>query len=132
MNRTPQSASAPSQRAIPKQAQEEDASFAAVAAIYTSKTDTTVRAIDAYLLFCVATGLLQLAYFAAVKGRPYQSFVAGFVSSLGSFVLGVNIRLHMTNQDDCGSKDTGRAITEFILGHVILHMLVGNFFTVVL
>jgi len=42
---------------------------------------------DAYLLFCMMTGLLQAVYCLLTRAAHYQAFLAGFISSVGSFVL---------------------------------------------
>ena len=56
--------------------------------LYSEKTPSLVKAMDAYLLYVVATGILQLVYeIAVLRGRFYQYFVTGFFSSLGAFAL---------------------------------------------
>ena len=54
---------------------------------YTSKMSAQIRALDVYLLFCFATGMLQLAYCIVTRGAYYQTFLAGFISCVGAFVL---------------------------------------------
>lgn len=43
---------------------------------------------DAYLVFVLITGIAQFAYCLLVGTFPYNAFLAGFASSVGSFVLG--------------------------------------------
>lgn len=54
---------------------------------YTNRTPLKTKAIDAYLLFCIVTGLLQLVYCMATKSRDYRQFLGGFLSCVGSFVM---------------------------------------------
>ncbi len=54
---------------------------------YLRETSVQVRALDAYLLFCMAIGALQVVYLICTAGRAYQSFLAGFIAAVGSFVL---------------------------------------------
>lgn len=54
---------------------------------YKSQTPAHIKVIDAYLLYVVATGILQLLYIVLVRGRPYQYFVTGLFASFGSFFL---------------------------------------------
>lgn len=56
-------------------------------AAYKEKTPGKIRALDAYLLYCFMTGILQLLYCIITKGKNYQSFLGGFVACVGSFVL---------------------------------------------
>ena len=54
---------------------------------YTQKTPGLVKVLDVYLLFCMATGILQAVYYLAAGSPQYNAFLGGFISSVGSFVL---------------------------------------------
>ncbi|KAJ1676898.1 oligosaccharyltransferase complex subunit epsilon, partial [Spiromyces aspiralis] len=62
---------------------------------YVNDTPANLKLIDAYLAYCVATGLLQVLYATLVGTHPYNAFVAGFGSAVGSFVLAANLRIKL-------------------------------------
>lgn len=65
---------------------------------------------NAYLLAVLLTGVFQLVY-VLVGTFPFNAFLAGFLSCVTSFVLGVSL------------KKTGD-FKGFIFAHVVLHLAV--------
>ena len=55
---------------------------------YRSKTPTKLKLVDAYLAYIMLTGIIQFVYCALVGTFPFNSFLSGFISCVGSFVLG--------------------------------------------
>jgi oligosaccharyltransferase complex subunit epsilon len=55
--------------------------------------------IDAYLVYIVVTGVMQFAYCCLVGTFPFNAFLAGFISCIGSFVLAACLRLQVGLQD---------------------------------
>lgn len=55
---------------------------------YTQTTPTKIKLIDGFLAYVLATGILQFIYCALVGTFPFNSFLAGFVCTVGVFVLG--------------------------------------------
>lgn len=49
---------------------------------------TKLKLIDAYLLYILLTGISQFVYCAIVGTFPFNAFLAGFISTVGCFVLG--------------------------------------------
>lgn len=54
---------------------------------YQQTTSISLKFIDIYLVFIMGSGILQFVYMLAVGTFPYNAFLAGFISSVGSFVL---------------------------------------------
>ena len=54
---------------------------------YTSRTPQKLKIIDAYLTYILLTGIVQFVYCALVGTFPFNSFLSGFISSVGSFIL---------------------------------------------
>ncbi|BES93605.1 Defender against cell death 1 [Nesidiocoris tenuis] len=100
-----------------------------LAASYHSRTAPRLKLIDAYLVFVLATGLLQMLYFIIAGSFPFNSFLAGFISSVTSFVVGVSLRLRANpdNAREFGFCSVEQSFAEFIFCHVILHLSVANF-----
>ena len=54
---------------------------------YQKSTSTKLKLIDAYLLYILLTGIVQFVYCCLVGTFPFNSFLSGFISCVGSFVL---------------------------------------------
>lgn len=50
-------------------------------------TPTKVKVMDLYLVYVMLTGAIQFAYMLLVGTFPFNSFLSGFISTLGCFVL---------------------------------------------
>ena len=55
---------------------------------YRDRTPTKLKLVDAYLAYIMLTGIIQFVYCALVGTFPFNSFLSGFISCVGSFVLG--------------------------------------------
>jgi len=96
---------------------------------YIAKTPQQLKIIDGYLTYILLTGIIQFVYVLLAGTFPFNSFLAGFISCVSSFVLGVNLRLQVNpeNAKDFKSIAPQRAFADFIFAHVILHLVVVNF-----
>ena len=54
---------------------------------YQSRTPQRLKLVDAYLAYVMLTGIVQFAYCCLVGTFPFNSFLSGFISCVGSFVL---------------------------------------------
>lgn len=54
---------------------------------YASSTPNKLKVIDAYLFYIMMTGALQFVYCLLVGTFPFNSFLSGFISCVGSFIL---------------------------------------------
>jgi oligosaccharyltransferase complex subunit epsilon len=54
---------------------------------YSSQTPQTLKIIDVYLVYIVLTGIIQFVYCCLVGTFPFNSFLSGFISAVGSFIL---------------------------------------------
>ena len=54
---------------------------------YMNSTSKKVKLIDAYLFYIILTGVVQFGYCCLVGTFPFNSFLSGFISCVGSFVL---------------------------------------------
>ncbi len=54
---------------------------------YYTQTPNRIKAIDVYLGFLVLTAVSQFVYCLLVGTYPFNSFLSGFISCVGSFVL---------------------------------------------
>lgn len=96
---------------------------------YKSTTPQKLKIIDAYLVYVMLTGIIQFIYCCLVGTFPFNSFLAGFISCVASFVLAVCLRLQVNaqNKNQFSGINTERAFADFIFAHIILHLVVMNF-----
>ena len=97
---------------------------------YSVSTPKRLKIIDAYLLYILLTGGIQFVYCLLVGTFPFNSFLAGFISCVCCFVLGVCLRIQVNpeNKMDFGSSiSPERAFADFIFAHIVLHLVVINF-----
>ena len=55
---------------------------------YMNSTPKKLKIIDAYLFYVMLTGIIQFLYCALVGTFPFNSFLSGFISCVGTFVIG--------------------------------------------
>ncbi|KAH6825321.1 Defender against death protein, partial [Perilla frutescens var. hirtella] len=55
--------------------------------------------IDLYILFAVFTAVIQVGYMAVVGSFPFNSFLSGVLSCVGTAVLAVSLRIQV-NKDN--------------------------------
>ena len=96
---------------------------------YSLETPKRLKIIDAYLLYVMVTGAMQLLYAMIVGSFPFNSVLSGFISCVGSFVLGVGLRLQVNEENTWvfNGVTNERAFADFIFAHIILHLVVINF-----
>jgi oligosaccharyltransferase complex subunit epsilon len=58
-------------------------------------TPKRLKVIDAYLLYIFFTGVMQFVYCCLVGTFPFNAFLAGFISCIGSFILAACLRLQV-------------------------------------
>ncbi|XP_019551349.1 dolichyl-diphosphooligosaccharide--protein glycosyltransferase subunit DAD1 [Aedes albopictus] len=96
---------------------------------YAVNTPKKLKIVDAYLLYILLTGITQFVYCCLVGTFPFNSFLAGFISTVSCFVLGVCLRLQSNPQNK--SQFLGispeRGFADFVFAHIILHLVVVNF-----
>ncbi|KAJ4804055.1 Dolichyl-diphosphooligosaccharide--protein glycosyltransferase subunit DAD1 [Rhynchospora pubera] len=91
-------------------------------------TPTSLKIIDLYVVYAVATALIQVAYMALVGSFPFNSFLSGVLSCVGTAVLAVCLRIQV-NKDNKEFKDLPpeRAFADFVLCNLVLHLVIMNF-----
>uniref|UniRef100_UPI00358F7E19 dolichyl-diphosphooligosaccharide--protein glycosyltransferase subunit DAD1 n=1 Tax=Myxine glutinosa TaxID=7769 RepID=UPI00358F7E19 len=96
---------------------------------YSAVTPAKLKMIDAYLAYVLLTGVVQFVYCCLVGTFPFNSFLSGFISCVGSFVLAACLRIQVNpqNKNDFLNISPERAFADFLFAHVILHLVVINF-----
>nr|CAG4645283.1 EOG090X0KAT [Leptodora kindtii] len=96
---------------------------------YKKTTPTKLKLVDAYLFYILLTGVVQFVYCCLVGTFPFNSFLSGFISCVGSFVLGACLRLQVNpaNKGQFAKISPERAFADFIFAHLVLHLTVINF-----
>ncbi|KAK7345410.1 hypothetical protein VNO77_16014 [Canavalia gladiata] len=93
-----------------------------------SATPITLKIIDIYVVYAVSTALIQVVYMALVGSFPFNSFLSGVLSCVGTAVLAVCLRIQV-NKENKEFKDLApeRAFADFVLSNLVLHLVIMNF-----
>ncbi|CAA2994564.1 dolichyl-diphosphooligosaccharide--glycosyltransferase subunit DAD1 [Olea europaea subsp. europaea] len=91
-------------------------------------TPTNLKIIDLYIMFAVVTAVIQVVYMAIVGSFPFNSFLSGVLSCVGTAVLAVCLRIQV-NKENREFKDLPpeRAFADFVLCNLVLHLVIMNF-----
>lgn len=102
-------------------------------AAYSTAVPDHLKPIDVFLCYVLLVGIIQFVYVLFVGTFPFNSFLAGFISAVGVFVLTVSLRLQLSPnnlQDPAnrwGKLTKRRAVIDYLFCNLILHMAVLNF-----
>ncbi|MBN3278638.1 DAD1 glycosyltransferase, partial [Polyodon spathula] len=96
---------------------------------YSTSTPNKLKLVDAYLLYILLTGAMQFLYCLLVGTFPFNSFLSGFISCVGCFILGVCLRIQVNpnNKGEFLGISPERAFADFLFAHTVLHLVVINF-----
>ncbi|SJX65168.1 related to apoptotic cell death regulator DAD1 [Sporisorium reilianum f. sp. reilianum] len=96
---------------------------------YVDNTPKRLKVVDAFLVFLMLSGIIQFVYCALITNFPFNSFIAGFASTVGQFVLAASLRIQANpeNGKTFPKVSPERAFGDFLFGSVILHFFVFNF-----
>ncbi|KAL8459982.1 hypothetical protein ACS0TY_031767 [Phlomoides rotata] len=68
-------------------------------------TPNNLKIIDLYIVFAIVTAVIQVVYMAIVGSFPFNSFLSGVLSCVGTAVLAVSLRIQV-NKDNKEFKVT--------------------------
>ncbi|KAL8459778.1 hypothetical protein ACS0TY_031627 [Phlomoides rotata] len=68
-------------------------------------TPNNLKIIDLYIVFAIVTAIIQVVYMAVVGSFPFNSFLSGVLSCVGTAVLAVSLRIQV-NKDNKEFKVT--------------------------
>ena len=88
---------------------------------YLSKQSMKTRMIDAFVIYCAVTALIQLTYCVLVGTYPFNSFLSGFICHVALFSLGVSLRFNASSKVQEGS------LGDFVFCGLVLFFVVFSF-----
>jgi len=94
---------------------------------YSERTPRLTKLVDVFLLYVLLTGIVEFVYCCIVGTFPFNSFLAGFISTVGTFILGVSLRLQIAPSSGFKNISKERAFFDFLFANIILHLTVFNF-----
>ncbi|KII62767.1 Dolichyl-diphosphooligosaccharide--protein glycosyltransferase subunit DAD1 [Thelohanellus kitauei] len=96
---------------------------------YMEKTEQKLLIIDSYLVIVMLMGVLNFAYCILFMPKPFHKFISAFISCIGSFVLGVSLRMQLDPESESSFPEVThrKALFDFIFAHIILHAVVINY-----
>ncbi|KAL3683164.1 hypothetical protein R1sor_001186 [Riccia sorocarpa] len=91
-------------------------------------TPVKLKIIDVYVLYALTTALVQVVYMGFVGSFPFNAFLSGVLSCVGTAVLAVCLRMQV-NKENKEFRDIApeRAFADFVLCNVVLHLVIMNF-----
>ncbi|KAK4368790.1 hypothetical protein RND71_012582 [Anisodus tanguticus] len=112
-------------------------------------TPTNLKIIDLYVVFAISIALIQVVYMALVGSFPFNSFLSGVLSCIGTAVLAVCLRIQVNKENKefklcgllieeekrkeikmrqlAGDLPPERAFADFVLCNLVLHLVIMNF-----
>ncbi|KAB5573834.1 hypothetical protein DKX38_001028 [Salix brachista] len=101
-------------------------------------TPSSLKIIDLYVGFAVFSAIIQVVYMAIVGSFPFNSFLSGVLSCIGTAVLAVCLRIQVNKEnkefkiDDVSFNQlqdllSERAFADFVLCNLVLHLVIMNF-----
>jgi len=94
---------------------------------YDKTTSKQIKLIDGFLAYVITTGILQFIYCSLVGSFPFNSFLAGFVCTMGVFVLAVSLRMQLNPENKFGDRTEQRAFADYLFCNMLLFLVVFNF-----
>ncbi|KAL2612163.1 hypothetical protein R1flu_023855 [Riccia fluitans] len=91
-------------------------------------TPVKLKIIDLYVLYALITAFVQVVYMGMVGSFPFNAFLSGVLSCVGTAVLAVCLRMQV-NKENKEFRDLPpeRAFADFLLCNVVLHLVIMNF-----
>lgn len=77
---------------------------------YQRSTPVLLKIIDSYLTFLIVSGIIQFVYLFLAGPYPFNAFLAGFSTSVGCFVLTVNLRSQLNPSALRATDESNKAI----------------------
>ncbi|KAK3837034.1 MAG: DAD/Ost2 [Linnemannia elongata] len=96
---------------------------------YIKDTPKSLKLIDSYMVYVLLTGIIQFVYVVIAGTFPNNAFLAGFISTVASFVLAANLRIQTNpkNASQFPTTSPERAFADFLACNVVVHFAVANF-----
>ncbi|GAB5365229.1 hypothetical protein AAMO2058_001039300 [Amorphochlora amoebiformis] len=94
---------------------------------YVNTQSKEIMLMDLFLFFSFCTGVLQFLYLQLAGQFPYNSFLAGFFSTLGLFISLACLRMQVSSPEDFDNIPRERAYADFVVCNVFLFFIVIMF-----
>ncbi|KAF0693293.1 Aste57867_15727 [Aphanomyces stellatus] len=98
---------------------------------YNKNTPRKIKLIDGFLAYVMATGVLQFLYCLLVGTFPFNSFLSGFIATVGVFVLTVSLRMQIDPSNAAAfaadPRSPQRAFADYLFCNLVLFLVVMNF-----
>ncbi|PRP86707.1 hypothetical protein PROFUN_02856 [Planoprotostelium fungivorum] len=89
---------------------------------YNVQNSRVVKVCDVFLLYVLLTGIIQFVYCCLVGTFPFNSFLSGFISTVGTFVLTVCLRIQIGPKSPFKGRSNERAFFDYLFANLILHL----------
>ena len=93
---------------------------------YKASFSPRVRIVDAFLAYCVLSGVAVFAYCVLFGTFPFNAFLAAWLATIAAFCLGVGLRMSLV-ADSTIKSTPARAVADFCFAFIVLLFFAANF-----
>lgn len=95
---------------------------------YFAQTSRRIQLIDLLIATLALVALIQYCYVAVSRiSFPFNSYLSGMFSAVGSLVLTVALRIQLTNKQIFSDIKPERAFADYLVAMAVLHIAVFNY-----
>eukprot|EP01068_Selenidium_serpulae_P006652 Selendium_serpulae@DN4466_c0_g1_i1.p2 len=94
---------------------------------YSAQTPKKIMILDAFLVFLLYIAATQTVYMLLAGTFPFNSYLSAVAASIGTFTMGLALRLQVTKPEEFDGVTPERALADFLLCNVLLHVAVVTF-----
>lgn len=94
---------------------------------YCSQTPKKIMILDVFLVFLFYLAIAQTVYVLLAGTFPFNSYLSAVAASVGTFTMGLALRLQVTKPEEFAGVTPERALADFLLCNVMLHVAVVTF-----
>jgi len=83
--------------------------------------------IDALIILSMFTAASQVLYLLCVGSFPFNSFLSGLLSCVGTYAFAVSLRMRITSEEFKGNVTEKQAFAEFVMCSLVMYFMVACF-----
>lgn len=83
--------------------------------------------IDGLIVLSIVCAISQVVYLMLVGSFPFNSFLSGLLSCMGTYAFAVSLRLRITSPEFKGIVSERQAFAEFVMCCLVMYFMVACF-----
>ncbi|KAH7277467.1 hypothetical protein KP509_39G053000, partial [Ceratopteris richardii] len=91
-------------------------------------TPMKLKIVNLYVFCTLCTAVIQVVFVALVGSFPFNGFLSGFLSGMGTIVQAVCLWMQVIPKNkEFKELSLERAFADFVLTNLVLHLIIMNF-----